>query len=102
MMVNWTHSNPHYCFGSPVVANPIVVGCQAPPASEVEAYISGVGTGKNSTKSKVKKSKNGTEAEKGKEEKKDEKGKESTNGEYIWVEDEEETEDGEDLYNEFE
>lgn len=44
-MVNWTHANPHYCFGSPVIANPIVIGCQEPPDAEVSAYINGVGTG---------------------------------------------------------
>lgn len=48
LMVNWTHSNPHYCFGSPAMVNPIVIGCQPPPESEVEAYVNGVEKGKDS------------------------------------------------------
>jgi hypothetical protein len=27
MMVNWTHALPNFCIASPVVANPIVIGC---------------------------------------------------------------------------
>ena len=52
MMVNWTHANPHYCFAAPVIANPIVIGCQEPPDSEVKAFITGVGTGQKKKKGK--------------------------------------------------
>ena len=73
-MLNWTHANPHYCLAAPVVANPIVVGCQEAPESEAEAFINGVGNGKKQKKgSKVKGEKKEKEGKESKDEKNDKK-----------------------------
>ncbi|KAM3127056.1 hypothetical protein pb186bvf_020829 [Paramecium bursaria] len=34
IQLNWTHAIPNYCYSAPLVANPIVIGCEMPKESE--------------------------------------------------------------------